>query len=147
MNTFSRSFIRRRLRGHPKVSVRPPAPAADATNAAISRYVLSTLCCLSMLNPSAFPPRLDSSPPRIGASCPNAMAFWKCEANSRPLTFRNFCSVLFERGGGEGGINMDASSSNVALFLRAARRWLRLDVQSLTFLPAHPQIWVSNPPK
>lgn len=74
-----------------------------------------------MLNPSAFPSRLDSSLPRIGASCPNAMAFWKCEANSRPLTFRNFCSVLFERGWvdvGGGGINMDASSSNVALFLR-----------------------------
>lgn len=48
------------------------------------------------------------------------------------------------------GINMDASSSNVAFFLHvfvcacAGTRWLGFCVQSLTFLSAHPRIWVSN---
>lgn len=107
-----------------------------------------------MFNPSPFPSRLHFSLLLIGARCPNAMAFWKCEANSRPLTFRNFCHVLFERGWGDQAgrtINMDATSSNVAFFLRVfACLCVRggggtLCVQSLTFLPAHPQIWVSNP--
>jgi len=74
-----------------------------------------------------------------------------------PWHFGNVRHILVrwhsETGMGDGGaINTDASSSNVAFFLAVCvcvcvcvKRWLGLYVQSLTFLPAHPQIWVSNP--
>lgn len=70
-------------------------PQIPVINTAISQSVEKHPFLSTMFNLSPFPSRLRSSQPVIGASCPNAMAFWKCEANSHPLTFRNFCHVFF----------------------------------------------------
>uniref|UniRef100_A0A3Q2Q162 Coiled-coil domain containing 149a n=1 Tax=Fundulus heteroclitus TaxID=8078 RepID=A0A3Q2Q162_FUNHE len=132
MRTSSRSSVQRvphlcQARGPSKVNVcncvylftdETPTPQIPSISTAISHSVERRSSLSAMFNPSPSPSRLRSSQPVIGASCPNAMAFWKCEANSRPLTFRNFCHVLFFflTEGGEEAINMDATSSNVAFF-------------------------------